>query len=118
MPPENAAWATVGERRKRVRLPLALTIYLSKQGDPHQYESKTRDISSAGFYCLIPVPIAPGESLDCFIMLPAGERGLNQSLCLQCTAKVVRVESSGLDGRFGVGCHIEEYHVRTLDDVN
>ncbi len=118
MPPQGAIQTVTSERRKRDRLPLRLTIYLSRSGDSHQYESRTRDISSAGFYCLLPVPVAPGETLDCYILLPPYGRDTHQNLCLQCTAKVVRIEQGDSDGRFGVGCYIEEYFVRSLEDLN
>lgn len=112
--PESITIPTTMERRKRARLPLSLKMYLTRKGDPHQYSSRTRDISSSGFFCFpVPVPFAPGEILECFILLPPGAPSQAETLCLTCSAKVVRLEHLE-PNRFGLGCHIEEYKVCTF----
>lgn len=102
------------ERRRRVRVPLTWTVSLQpKCGSP--VESRTKNISSEGFYCLVAEPFAAGDLVDCVIHVPVTDPSRAQrTLLLQCRARVVRVEEFA-SGVFGIACFIEQYHVASRE---
>ena len=78
-------------------------------------ESRTRNVSSEGFYCLCPELLVPGEELECVILIPAEDPKFREdALGLQCRARVVRVEKSDREGLFGIGCRMEDYRAVPL----
>ena len=73
-------------------------------------ETITEDLSSDGFYCLSKVPFAAGEMLFCTIHIPIADAGCGASH-LECRVRVVRVEKSSADDKYGIACLTEDYDV-------
>jgi hypothetical protein len=95
-------------RRRRVRLHWPLSI-LKGQPRARILATVTEDLSSCGFCCVVDEPLAVGESVPCVLGFapkqdPQGSQGL------RCQAQVVWVRVTE-DGRFGMGCRIDEYSV-------
>ncbi len=100
------------ERRRRTRLPLQLPVYLCRRSETHPMESRTVNLSSEGFYCIVQEPLTPGEHIDCDILFPSHNKEKKDTfLCLRCQALVVRVETISRSARFGLACRIEHYRV-------
>jgi PilZ domain-containing protein len=99
-----------GDRRKRPRVALHWPVRLFKQPGILPAESITENLSSEGLYCITKEPFKPGERLQCEIVIPT-TLGLEAPAVLECHVTVRRVES--LRGGFGLGCHIEDYSVRS-----
>jgi hypothetical protein len=100
------------ERRTRPRLRLRLPILLLRSELETPLWTETADISNNGFYCNTLQPFAPGDQLNCLVVLPTHTPGAtdNDRLYLDAKVDVVRIvmhESSG----FGLGCEIRQYHV-------
>jgi len=98
------------DRRKRTRVALHWPVRLFKQPGILPAESITENLSSEGLYCITKEPFKPGERLQCEIVIPP-TLGLDAPAVLECHVTVRRVES--LRGGFGLGCHIEDYSVRS-----
>jgi c-di-GMP-binding flagellar brake protein YcgR len=97
------------ERRKRLRVDLHLNVRFAKFGS-RPIETRTKNLSSEGFYCLSPEPLTPGEELACVIVIPAEDpQSREDALSLECRARVVRVEKAEREGFFGIACHMENY---------
>jgi len=99
------------ERRKTNRVALRWYLRLSS-GAIGTIETRTENISSRGFYCILASPLMPGDALDCELSIPNyGATGVTRSI--QCRAEVVRVESRGAETGFGVGCRILDFTIAT-----
>jgi hypothetical protein len=99
------------DRRRKVRVPLALTVYLLRVAGKYPIECKTRDLSSEGFFCLVPEPLAIAEPVRCVLVFPAFDpQSPRQTILIESQARVVRVEQVGA-GQYGTGFLIEEYRV-------
>ena len=100
------------ERRKRVRTRLRWQVALLAMSDAEMIESSTRDLSSKGFYCNSPVPFVPGARMVCILKVPAYHpEKVDAILSLECKVRIVRVEPSGDEGFYGLGCEIEDYRL-------
>jgi hypothetical protein len=105
-----ASHRDIAERRKRVRLRLHWRIELLSFGQPIQ--TTTRDLSSSGFYCWSPVPLAPGSRVVGIIHAPAHSREKPDGmLSIECQVRVARVEAQNPDGFYGLGCEITDYRL-------
>lgn len=112
----SGTWNVAGrlERRKRVRMQLHWPVCFSGIHAAGTIETKTRDLSSDGFYCLSKTPLVPGTLISCTLKVPAHDPfGDERMLPLECKIRVIRVEPKDEDGNFGIGCHIEDYHFAT-----
>ena len=99
------------ERRRRARNRLHWSLLLFRNQAAKAVESLTRNLSSSGFYCITAVAFTPGEQLICAIKVPTHDpNGKHLEQKLECKVRVVRVESQGGEGTFGLACQIEEYH--------
>lgn len=99
------------DRRTRVRIPLTLPVYLFRSGALLPIESKTKNVSCAGFYCYAPEPLVIDECIRGILVLPAFDpEDPNHALCLECRARVVRVELVEA-GNYGIACAIDDYKV-------
>jgi len=98
--------------RKHKRVVLHWPLLLaSNTSDP--LETRTENLSSAGFYCFSPRQFRAGERLEALIRFPQMfKTHFESSLCLKCAIQVVRVETDPQTG-FGVGCRIEDYELVT-----
>ena len=102
------------DRRRRVRLALALHIRLFRTNGSPPIDSSTKNVSSQGFYCFVSEALAVGEHIRCVLALPSFDPIHRDRLIgLDCHARVVRVESLG-PGEYGIGCAIERYQVIQL----
>ncbi len=101
------------ERRRRARTQVHWPVLLLRDRGSAAIETITRNLSSSGFYCLSPAPLAPGESLLCTLKLPAYDpKGQEETLGLECRVLVIRAEAAQ-GGLFGLACRIEDYHFMT-----
>ena len=100
-----------GDRRKRPRVVLHWPVRLFRQSEGPSVESTTENLSSEGLYCMTSEPFKPGERLQCEIIVPAAGLGLEAPVVLECHVTVRRAEY--LERGFGLGCHIEDYSLRS-----
>jgi hypothetical protein len=108
--------AVHSERRRKPRTDLHWAVRLIRDSDQEPVECVTSNLSSEGFYCLCEESFVPGEFVECTILIPARTRNTRKgSLSLRCFAQVVRVDSPVVDGRSGIGCHIENYRILPPD---
>ncbi len=106
------------ERRNRPRAALEWVVHLSKDGGNHPIITRTRDVSSQGFYCLVREPFESGERVECTMVIPIPKTGKEDDvLLLKCQAKALRVEAAEAATGFGVAFQIEEYCVVHLKPV-
>lgn len=103
------------ERRRYPRVPVHWTVFLISESDPYPAEGITKDMSSQGFYCLVPRMFSVGESVRCALVIPSHYTYQSDTMvCLKAKARVLRVEN--LDGTtYGIACQIESYRVVTLN---
>jgi hypothetical protein len=72
-------------------------------------ETRTENLSSRGFYCILDTPPVPGDIVTCDIAIPnysAPGRGISS---IACQAEVIRVEAMGTEPGFGVACRILDF---------
>jgi len=69
----------------------------------------TENVSSRGFCCVVDEPVTEGERLVCQIGLPSWHDP-HVPRALRCQAQVAWVVPTE-DGRFRIGCRIEDYRV-------
>ena len=94
--------------RRRVRLRSPLSI-LKTQARGRVLCTITENLSSRGFCCILEEPLAVGENLACVLGFSLRfDPEISQGLC--CQAQVVWVKMTD-DGRFGIGCRIDDYTV-------
>ena len=96
------------ERRQSPRVPLRCQLsILADRTAPRRLLTVTENLNSRGFYCVVDEPLAAGDQLVCILRLP--NRAHCQSCqALRCAVEVVWVQQVG-DGRFGIGCRIDDY---------
>jgi hypothetical protein len=90
-------------------------VYLLRESDHHPVETETVNVSSMGFYCRVPMPVIPGEQMDCTLIIP-DHHSREHVLCLQSKVEVVRMETVG--GSHYIGCRIAHYRVEILDRLD
>jgi hypothetical protein len=93
-------------RRFQVRWPLSI---LNGKREAGALSTVTENLSSRGFCCLVDEPLPAGNSLACILTLPLR---LDPQIfpAFRCEAHVVWVQAME-DGRFSIGCRIEDYSV-------
>ncbi|MBZ5723928.1 MAG: PilZ domain-containing protein [Acidobacteriia bacterium] len=93
-----------------MRLRLQWSVYVTRNGGTHPLRSKTRDLSSHGFYCVLPERLTAGEHIECDLVIPTHvSRSADDVLFLRCQARVVRVETRDPGEGHGLACQIEDY---------
>ena len=108
-----AEWQTAhgSERRTRVRFAVSWVLYVVRHGSDHPIESRTKNFSCNGFYCVLRQPLMPSETVHCTIIIPTFDANHAQDVVsLECRATVLRVESLN-DDNYGVACRIDDYSV-------
>src|SRR5690348_8539987 len=104
--------AGVNDRRKYIRAALQWDLLLTRKGELEAVQAITRNLSTAGFYCLSEESFGAGERLECRISIPHGIRPYSDpAACLHCDVRVVRVERLENESSFGIACRIEDYTV-------
>ena len=106
--PEDGRPAAERRARNRVQLRWPLSI-LDGQRDARILSTFTENLSRRGFCCVLQEPLPAGESVACLLKLPPA-RDPRISQALRCQAQVVWVRVMD-DGRFGIGCRIDDYSV-------
>jgi hypothetical protein len=107
----DAGPAPETDRRQRVRVALSLPIRLFRGDDSRPFDTRTRNVSSEGFYCVVTEPFTAGERIRCILTLPSFHPvHRDDVITLDCRARVVRVEAL-VPPNFGIGCSIEGYQV-------
>jgi len=99
----------VADRRAVRRLPLHWHVSLKHA--THVLSSQTENLSSRGFRCIVAEPLAAGDSFACVLRSPL-RFDLPLTQALRCEASVIWASALG-DGRFGIGCRIDDYAVIT-----
>ena len=101
------------DRRSRKRLPVRLGVSIrSPRGQPAT--GYTRDLSTSGIFLYADSEILVGSELEMVLMLPTQlTDGEKRWVC--CQASVVRVETGGENGRFGVAASIRS--IATLPEI-
>jgi hypothetical protein len=85
-------------------------LYLACNGAGRPFPTRTKNISSDGFYCVVEHRVKPGDEFDCAILIPThASQNPEDVLYLRCRAHAVRVESVGDGAEFGIACRIEDY---------
>jgi hypothetical protein len=103
------------ERRKKARCGLRCRVVFFRQPSDPVAEGVTQNISSVGFYCLLPAPLSVGESLTCLLKMPSDGVATDGSFTLECLVRVVRLERVSEDGSFGIGWRIEGYRAHSAE---
>ena len=100
------------ERRQQNRAVLYWPVLvMGAAGDP-PLETRTENLSASGFYCVCKQQFQVGDQMEAIIRFPHMYRTHYESgLCLKCSVRVVRVESTDAGSAFGVGCRIEDYQL-------
>lgn len=73
-------------------------------------QTTTKDVSTGGCYFTVAEEPAVGSKAEMDITLPerlTGGRGAR----VHCRGRVIRVREEAREGRFGVACTIESYHL-------
>jgi hypothetical protein len=117
-PPVNGMSTRKAERRSRQRAALQWVVHVSRAGGKQLVASKTRNVSSQGFYCLVQEPFESGERLECTVVIPIPKSTKQDDvLWLRCQARVLRVEPVPANTAYGIACQIEEYSVVHLNPM-
>lgn len=104
--------AAGAERRRRTRLQVHWPVCFRGASLAAEVRATTSNLSSDGFYCLSQIPLVPGAILTCELNIPAyGPDFPLQELSLECSVRIVRIDSANDDGSFGIACQIADYHL-------
>jgi PilZ domain len=103
------------ERRRRVRLQVKWPVCIWMPNTSAPVVTITTNLSSDGFRCLSPARLEPGELVTCTVTIPdiPNHAGNPKRRVLECQVRIVRLEPPNKDGDFGLGCHIENFHLAT-----
>jgi hypothetical protein len=98
------------ERRSRQRIPVRVPVTVKSKAGTLQATGYTRDLSTSGIFLYTDSQIEEGSELEMVLILPAAlTQGEKRWVC--CQASVVRVESSGAGGNFGVAANLRNVEV-------
>jgi hypothetical protein len=107
------------ERRKRPRLNLRcpVSLYTDVNG-LSVVRTKTENLSSEGFYCIVAGRFPLHQRLVSVIEIPLESwRHSEQTLRLRCQVSVTRVEELA-NGAYGIACRIVDYSVVAVDPAS
>ena len=97
----------VEERRTRARARVRLPVHIMTRGQ--YFECVTKDLSCEGLYMFSDRLIPHGSVCACTIALPGSGSALPDSVQVECTLEILRVEPAGSD--YGIACRIRKYFV-------
>jgi hypothetical protein len=101
------------ERRSGQRVPVRLGVTI-RSAESQPATAYARDLSTNGIFLYVNSEILVGSELEMVMMLPTQlTQGEKRWVC--CQASVVRVETGGEDGRFGVAATIRS--IATLPEI-
>lgn len=99
---------TTAQMEKRATRRFALKLPVAVKEEDGAVSAETRDVSSRGICFYIKSPVEIGSELNFALTLPP-EVTLTDSLQVNCSAHVVRVESPDERGRIAVAAVIDRY---------
>ena len=98
-----------GERRGRGRFGLRWRLSILRGHEPaRMLSTMTENLNSGGFCCILEEPLAAGECVVCDVACNLVCKMKSQTL--RCQAQVVWTAAME-DGRFRMGCRIDDYKV-------
>ena len=98
------------ERRKRTRSQVHWPVCFFGVDTEHTVETVTQNLSSSGFRCILPVPLALGDLMICVLRVPSYQHSNHgRASSLECKIRIVRVEPADGPKSFGIACQIEDY---------
>jgi|SRR5215467_11836277 len=98
------------DKRSRQRIPVRLPVSIKSGDGQIQETAHTRDLSSAGVFLYTNSQLAEGTDFEMVLVLPS-ELMFGERKWVCCQAKVLRVDSHGTDGNFGVAAKIQRFEV-------
>jgi len=106
----GAQVASRPERRRRVRTQVHWQVSFVGSDARSTVETTTQNLSSAGFRCLSPVRLVPGDLMVCMLKVPEHQPLIaGRTLALECKVRIVRVEPADETGSYGIACEIVDY---------
>lgn len=110
LPDGTSAHPPRGERRACKRFPVRWPLSFSTaRSNARTFATITEEISSRGFRCAVEESIPAGENIECMLRFPLRSDSA-ASRAMRCQASVVWVSPMD-DGRFIIGCRIDDYTV-------
>jgi hypothetical protein len=98
------------ERRSRQRVPARVPVTLKSKEGTLQTTGYTRDLSTTGIFLYTDSQIGEGSELEIVLILPPElTQGEKRWVC--CQGSVVRVESAGDGGNFGVAANLRTMEI-------
>ena len=97
-------------QRIRLRWPLSILKETADSDTARVVTTVTENLSSRGFWCVLDETLAAGEHFACILDFPCRRDPEPECQALRCQAQVVWVRTMA-DGRFGIGCRIDDYTV-------
>jgi hypothetical protein len=98
------------ERRSRQRIPARVPVKVKAKHGALETTGYTRDLSSNGIFLYTDSEISEGSELEMVLILPP-ELTQGQKRWVCCQASVVRVESAGDGGKFGVAANLHSLEI-------
>lgn len=98
-------------------MPLSLAVRIFQLG-ARAVATRTTNISSEGFYCVVSEPFRVGDVVRCILEVPSfNPTNASETMVLDCRVKIIRVETLTQSG-FGIACVFQQYNVRSKSDDN
>ena len=97
------------EKRSARRFPLRIPVSIVDRENPNVGEpAQIRDVSARGISLYLNSPVAQGSPIAFTLTLPP-EITLTESIRVQCSGHVVRIDDNTANGKMAVAAVIEEY---------
>lgn len=98
------------ERRRAPRMDAKVPVKVipGEGGGQYVQNAESINLSERGLYFNVQGSMKPGSTLELSFIMP-GEVTGGLPMRVRCSARVIRVESPGADGRVGVAAHIERF---------
>ncbi len=98
------------ERRRMARLPLQLLLRMSVPGRSEVSYAETKNVSAGGiFFTTADRELAPGQELECVMVLPEQITHLNLPVLIGCRGKILRIQEVQPQSFIGVAMEISSY---------
>jgi PilZ domain len=99
-----------GDKRSRQRIAVRLPVSIKSGDGQVQQTAHTRDLSSAGVFLYTSSPLAEGAEFEMVLVLPS-ELTFGERKWVCCQARVLRVDSPGSEGNFGIAARISRFEI-------
>jgi hypothetical protein len=97
------------DRRKIARLPLEVFLRLRVSGADDVEFAETRDVSARGIYFLTRAQVAPGQELECILVLPQDLTLAPEPMFVGCHGRVLRTNERLPGQKLGVAVEVHSY---------